>query len=132
MRAHETPTAIVKAYDLLKWMLPHVAKFPREHRFTLGDRVETQGLMILELLVDAAYRREKVAQLEEANRRLETLRYLLRLGKDLQCLSLKSYEHAMRLMEALGREVGGWLRSQRAQPPRKGASEDETSRQSMG
>ena len=36
-------TAVTKAYDLAPWLLPHVAGFSRQHRFTLGDRME-QGV----------------------------------------------------------------------------------------
>jgi hypothetical protein len=33
------PTAVAKAYDVLLWLIPHVGKFPRSHRFVLGDRI---------------------------------------------------------------------------------------------
>ena len=31
---------ITKVYDLVLWSCHHTAKFPRSHRFTLGDRLE--------------------------------------------------------------------------------------------
>ena len=31
---------ITKVYDLVLWSCERVAKFPRSHRFTLGDRIE--------------------------------------------------------------------------------------------
>ena len=38
------PTAVTKAYDLLLWLINHVGKFPKSHRFVLGDRIESQIL----------------------------------------------------------------------------------------
>jgi hypothetical protein len=38
------PAAVTKAYDLLLWLINHVGKFPRSHRFVLGDRIESQIL----------------------------------------------------------------------------------------
>jgi hypothetical protein len=37
------PTAVMKAYDVLLWLINHVGKFPRSHRFALGDRIESRG-----------------------------------------------------------------------------------------
>lgn len=33
------PTAVTKAYDVLLWLITHVGKFPRSHRFVLGERI---------------------------------------------------------------------------------------------
>jgi hypothetical protein len=49
------PTAVTKAYDVLLWLINHVGKFPRSHRFVLGDRIESRMLSVLESLVLAAY-----------------------------------------------------------------------------
>ncbi len=65
-------------------------------------------LSILEILTEASYRRDKVHLLDEANRRLERLRFLLRLSRDLGALSNKGYEHVMKMITELGSQVGGW------------------------
>ena len=72
--------AVTKAYDFTLWLLPHLAKFSRDHRFTLGNRLEDGALEILDLLVQASYAAEKQALLRQANSRLNRVRYLLRLG----------------------------------------------------
>jgi hypothetical protein len=41
--------AIAKAYDLLRWLLPTVSKFPKDKRYTLGQRIENKLLDILNL-----------------------------------------------------------------------------------
>lgn len=40
------PTAVTKAYDVLLWLINHVGKFPRSHRFVLGDRIESWAGLI--------------------------------------------------------------------------------------
>ena len=72
--------AVTKAYDFTLWLLPHLAKFSRDHRFTLGNRLEDGALEILDLLVQASYAAEKQALLRQANSRLNRVRYLLRLA----------------------------------------------------
>ena len=69
---------VAKAYDLALWILPHVAKMPRDHLFTLGERIEFSLLAILEHLVQASYTQRREALLPEAQRCLLAC----------QCLSL--------------------------------------------
>lgn len=104
---------MTQAYDLLLWLITHVGKFPRSHRFVLGERIETAMLTVLMLLVEAAYTSEKLPLLQRANLELEKLRFLIRLGKDLGMTSVKQYEHASKAVLTLGQQVGGWIRQQR-------------------
>ncbi len=53
-RDQEELTVITKTYDLILWSCNHTGKFPRNHRFVLGERIErasqthpSQTLMIL-------------------------------------------------------------------------------------
>ncbi|MBE9580904.1 MAG: hypothetical protein IMF18_04720 [Proteobacteria bacterium] len=60
---HKEIDAITKLYDLLLWMVPKLEKFPRSQKFLLADRIENLMLDILDLLIDAAYSRNKEATL---------------------------------------------------------------------
>ena len=105
-------SAITRCYDLALWLVPKVDKFPRTRKFTLGDRIEGTLIDVLELLIESKYQKRKIPLLSDANLKLEKLRFLLRLSKDLNCLSIDSYGHGARLVDELGREVGGWLKQQ--------------------
>ncbi len=104
--------AVTKIYDVLKWLIPQISKMPRSHKFTLGDRVTNLGLDILMLLVEASYTRDKLALLRQANMKLEQLRYIMRLCKDLELFSLKRYEYISREINEAGSFVGGWVKQQ--------------------
>ncbi|MEA3411591.1 MAG: diversity-generating retroelement protein Avd [Pseudomonadota bacterium] len=112
-----TPQAVQACHQLLLWMIPQLDRFPRARRFTVGDRLETSLLEVLELLVEASYSRDKRAALRRANLRLETARHLWRLAHELQDLSTRRYAHGAALFDDLGRQVGGWLRSQQRERP---------------
>ena len=84
---------------------------PRVRRFTLGERLETALLEVLEATVESAYTRNKRQALQRANLRLEVARHLWRLSHEFQAVPTRSYEHGARLMDDLGRQLGGWLRS---------------------
>ena len=52
-------TALAKAYDLTLWMAERVARFPRTHHYTVGQRMVTTLLDVQELLIEAHYSKEK-------------------------------------------------------------------------
>jgi hypothetical protein len=59
MSSATVPQAVQSCHELLLWLIPHLDKFPRVRRITLGERIETGLLEVLELLVEAAYTRNK-------------------------------------------------------------------------
>src|SRR5262249_33726340 len=69
-------------------------KFPRNHRFVLGERIERNLYDLLEILIRAKFTRNRQELLQQANLGLEVLRFQMRLAKDLQCLKAESYGFA--------------------------------------
>jgi hypothetical protein len=111
MQAKPALAVIVKTYDLVLWACHHVGRFPRNHRFVLGERLEGTLYDLLETLVEARYTKERQALLYRANKKLEVLRFQVRLAKDLNCLEKNGYIFASKLVDEIGRLVGGWLKS---------------------
>ena len=93
-KRHEELVVITKTYDLILWSCNHTGKFPRNHRFVLGERIERNLYDLLEILLRAKYNRQRQELLEQANLMLEILRFQMRLAKDLQCLKVESYSPA--------------------------------------
>ncbi|MBA3966894.1 MAG: diversity-generating retroelement protein Avd [Nitrospirales bacterium] len=106
------PQAVQSCHDVLLWLIPQLDKFPRSRRFTLGERLEAGVLEVLTLLVEAAYSQNKGGPLRQANIRLEVVRHLWRLAYELKVVATRQYEHGARLLDDIGRQIGGWLRSQ--------------------
>ena len=107
----ELPVVVQKAYELNLWLVRKVENFPRSYRFSVGDRLVHGVLDLLLRLVDAAYSRDKAGILMEVNGMLNRMRFLLRLAKDLNLLTVDSYGHAAERVEEIGRMVGGWRKA---------------------
>jgi hypothetical protein len=103
--------AITKAYDLVREMTARVGKFPRDFKFLLGDRILRNVYDVLDLLLEAKYTRDKWALLDRANVKLEQVRFQIRLAHDERLISTHQYEVAARLVNEVGRLVGGWRKA---------------------
>ena len=105
----EPPILLVKWHDLTGWVLDRVEAFPKSQRFIFGQRLANHMVDVMELLVEAAYTREKTTLLNTANRKMEVLRWLL--SHERKLLTQRQYLHAIGLLVECGRMCGGWLRS---------------------
>ena len=116
MNKTTTPVILDKHYEFLLWLQRQVPRFPRTHRFTLGDRLLATDLDVQGLLVEAAYTREKRDLLTRAGIKLEQVRFLVRLAKDLEFFSVRQYGFLSERLEELGRMLGGWRKHQDNRP----------------
>ena len=104
---------ITHTYDLLLYIIPQLSKYPRSQKFLLADKIQVKLMEVLEMFIQAyytSYQGEKRDLLKAANIKLEQLRYLIRLSKDLKCISIKQYEHIQKQVNEVGKQCGGWLK----------------------
>ena len=111
-KVSDEPAIVVgRAYDFTLWLLPKAEKFSRSYRFSVGDRLVATTLDLLLLLVEASYTARKAHLLQQAVAKVNAVRYLLRLAKDLRLLSVDSYGFASDKLDEIGRMSGGWRKS---------------------
>ena len=120
------PVIVTRTYDVAKWILERAARFPRHHRFGLGEALEREILTLLSALVTASYTRDRGAALRAASLAHTRLRVLLRLARDVQCLTPKQHLFIIEPLEEVGRMLGGWSRSEAAPPAPPSASSPAT------
>ena len=82
-RPKDQPVVLVKWYDYTKWVLDRVDGFPKNQRFVLGTRLADAVVLVVELLGEAAFsgKEKKRELLAEANRKIEVVRWLVRLAR---------------------------------------------------
>lgn len=111
-RKRDDVAVVTAMHQFAAWWFGRVAKFPKDFKFSLGQRSIDGVLDLLELLVEAAYlpSAERAEALASANRRIERLRHLVRLAHATAALPHEAYGHAAEQLDAIGKQVGGWLR----------------------
>jgi four helix bundle protein len=101
-----------RTYDLLSWLLPQTAKFPKPQRFVVTQRLEGAALDFQERIIDANAMRSpshRARQLRQADAALRKLRLYLRLAHQWRWLSGDRYRHVSAMVAEVGRLLGGWL-----------------------
>jgi four helix bundle protein len=108
----EDMVIFTRTFDLLSWLLPASEKFPKAQRFVVTKRLTDASLDFQEALFEANARRgaERLAFLQSADAALNKVRLYLRLCYQWQWLNAGQYEHVSKMIEEIGRLLGGWLK----------------------
>jgi len=104
---------IVKSYNLTLWYLKKIEKLPKNHRYTLGEKIQQSLLDLLMILSDTIYSKNKHALLTQANQEIERLRLLTKLIKDLSILSTDNNRFVISSLNEIGQMIGGWRKTLR-------------------
>lgn len=103
----------VKTYELYKIFYEYLSSFPRKDRYTLGQKCEAVLLEILEAVIVAGSlsKQEKLPILKKASIKIDTLRVLFSLSKDLNIIENKKYMVLESYLSEIGKMFGGWIKS---------------------
>ena len=77
----------------------------------MADRIEEILLDILEMLIEAVYSKNKKEILIKVNLKLDLLRFMMRIAKDMRYVNINGYDFFCRSSMEVGRMVGGWLKA---------------------
>ncbi len=101
-----------RTFDFLDWLLPKTERFPRQYRYTVSRRLSDVALDFQEQLLEAQTLRGqlRINALHNADSALNKIRLYLRLAHHWHWLSDGQYQHVSRMVQELGRLLGGWLR----------------------
>ncbi|MEM9385245.1 MAG: four helix bundle protein [Pseudomonadota bacterium] len=108
---------LVRTFDLLSWLVPACARFPRVFRDNvtarlIGAALDTQDTL---LLAQAARQGDtRLRHLQDSSAHVQRLRVYLRLAHHLQWPTDGQYAHVTKLVDHVGALLGGWLRQAQA------------------
>lgn len=109
-----------KIYEMIRYGAPALLQFPKTERYELAGRIRTSIYKLLEYAVRVERRYYKKTTIEEMDIELDVLRHLIRLAADRKlypnsapCLPFKRYEHWAKLLDEIGRMIGGYQKAVR-------------------
>lgn len=102
-----------KTYELYKLFYGFLGSFPKKDRYSLGQKTEAVLLDLLEAIILASGlpKEEKPPVLHKASLKLDVLKILFRLAKDIQALDTKKYILLEERVQEIGKMLGGWIKA---------------------
>ena len=99
-------------YDMFIKMSQIIGHFPREHKFSIGERLQDAGLDLVLLIYKANATYEKVPVLKELLEKSQLINLLSRMCMDLKIMSNAEYCSMIEMNSEVYKQAQGWLKSQ--------------------
>lgn len=115
-----------KLYEFYNLLTHANSSFPKTKRYTLGQELDKQTLICLEILLSVPTQENKLIALQTLSIKIDLIKVLLRLSKDNQCFREKDYLSLQTKLAEIGRMLGGWIRASK-NPTKERLSEKPTS-----
>lgn len=99
------------SYDLLIYVFQVTKTFPKEYKYTLGEKMKTELLNLIIAIFHANKSTDKLLLLDQVQTHIETIRIVLRITHDLKIITTKQFAHISLLIESVSKQIAGWKRS---------------------
>jgi len=103
---NDTYRLTLKIFELTK-------NFSREYKFTLGQDMKRDCLMLVRSIYRANKNKERTVYLEQFLDEFEVLKLEIRLCKDLHLITIKQQAQLALAMDKIGKQITGWRNASR-------------------
>lgn len=108
---------VQKYVDMAKYVYVVLRNFPKSEKYTMAGDIRAalwEAGSLLNRASDVPNRTRKMAILEKADERLADLRFLVRMGMEMEFVPFAKYENFSKMVAEVGRMLGGWLKTTRS------------------
>ncbi len=102
-----------RIFEFYKLTYQYIQLFPKKDKYTLGHKIDNLILDTMELILLAAnsQKEKKYIVLQKASLKIDLLKILIRLAKEVKSLDNKRYVQLQEELQEIGKMLGGWIRS---------------------
>ncbi|GAB6906289.1 conserved hypothetical protein [Desulfosarcina cetonica] len=106
-------------YDLLIRVMQVTRNFPREYKYTLGQKLKDEIIELVVLIYKANSTKEKAPYIERALEHIQVVQLMIRLSHDMRILPRKHYVDLAEKTDSLARQAQGWLKNSGKSEPER-------------
>lgn len=106
-------------YDLLIRTMTATKDFPREYKYTLGQKMKDEIIELVVLIYKANSATDKEQHIAMILERVQVIQLLMRLSHDMKILTRKHYAAIAEMTDSLARQAQGWQRSSGKRKPER-------------
>jgi len=111
MAQYDTLPIYKATYDFLLRIMHAITHFPREYKYTIGERIQTQALDLIILIYKINSSQNKVPLLKEMQEQIQLLYLLLRVAHDMKMMPTEKFASIVEMVDGISTQAKGWLRS---------------------
>ncbi|MBQ8168457.1 four helix bundle protein [bacterium] len=97
-------------YDLLLQLMHITKNYPREFKYSIGEKIQDYITEILLDIYRANGSKEKKPHLQNLLERVELLNVLLRVSFDLKILTVEKYANLIEKTTSISKQTNGWMK----------------------
>ena len=100
-----------QTYDLLLRIMTATKNFPREYKYTLGQKLKDEVIELVVLIYRANSVQDRQSHISAILERVQVVQLMIRLAHDMKILPRRHYAALAEITDTLARQAGGWLKS---------------------
>ena len=104
-------------YDLLLRIMIATKDFPREYKYTLGQKLRDEVLDLILFIYRANCATDRTLSITAIIERLQLVEVMVRLSHDMRVLSHGHYAGLVEMTDSVARQAQGWLKSSGRRKP---------------
>ena len=97
-------------YELLETVTRKTKDFPRDFKYSLGDKIRNECIELVVFIYKAnTLRNQREENLKQILERVQVIELMLRLSKDLRLLNVTAFSEIVLLTDSIARQTQGWI-----------------------
>ncbi len=96
------------SYDLFLEIFKFTKEFNKEYKYTIGETLKKETIELIMLVYRANIKKDKKEILKNAREKVEVIRLIIRLTKDLSQINIKKFVLLNKKIENVSRQLTGW------------------------
>lgn len=98
-------------YELLEAVTRKTKDFPRDFKYSLGDKIRNECIELVVFIYKAnSLRQQREEHLHQILERVQVIELMLRLAKDLRLFNVNAFSEIVALTDSLARQAQGWIK----------------------
>ncbi len=99
------------SYDVFFKFVNLINHFPREYKYSLGERIQNVAIDIIVLIYKANSSNDKSVLISKIIENIQLLYLFLRLSHDLKIISVDKYAEIIEMLDGISKQACGWQKS---------------------
>ena len=99
-----------QTYDILLRTMTATKEFPREYKYTLGQKLKDELIELVVMIYRANSAADKARHIESIVERVQAIQLMMRLSHDMKILSRRHYAALSEMTDSLAKQAQGGLR----------------------